>query len=139
MLKPEDPRDALRFERGSRRDPRVLGEAGFLATLPSRPCERDTRVSLDFIIDAVSLKLGLERTAVLSRSRQRQLALARAMVTWMATEQGVATLAEVGRKLHRDPSTLFVAVERYRVLRPELFDPVVGMAMTEAPPPAPVQ
>ena len=30
--------------------------------------------------------------------------------------------AEVARRLQRDPSTLFVAVERYRTLRPELFN-----------------
>jgi hypothetical protein len=34
----------------------------------------------------------------------------------------VATLAEVARRLERDPSTLFVGVERYRTLRPELFN-----------------
>jgi hypothetical protein len=34
----------------------------------------------------------------------------------------VATLAEVARRLERDPSTLFVGVERYRNLRPELFN-----------------
>src|SRR5262249_31995026 len=39
-----------------------------------------------------------------------------------ATERGIATLAEVARRLERDPSTLFVAVERYRALRPDLFN-----------------
>ena len=58
----------------------------------------------------------------MDRSRQRRLALARALITWYATERGVATLAEVARRLQRDPSTLFVAVERYRMLRPELFN-----------------
>jgi hypothetical protein len=44
------------------------------------------------------------------------------LITWYATERGVATLAEVARRLERDPSTLFVGVERYRNLRPELFN-----------------
>jgi chromosomal replication initiation ATPase DnaA len=78
--------------------------------------------SLDQVIDTVTCTLGLERSEVLSRSRQRRLALARALITWYATERGVATLAEVARRLQRDPSTLFVAVERYRTLRPELFN-----------------
>ena len=43
MSKPQDPRDAVRFERGSRRDPRVLGEAGFLSSLPTRPCVPENR------------------------------------------------------------------------------------------------
>jgi chromosomal replication initiation ATPase DnaA len=78
--------------------------------------------SLDQVIETVSSKLGLERTEVLSRSRQRRLALARALITWYATERGIATLAEVARRLERDPSTLFVAVERYRTLRADLFN-----------------
>jgi hypothetical protein len=132
MRKPIDPRDSLvKYERGSRRDPRVLGEAGFLASLPTRPCVPENRVSLDQVIDAISQKMGLEREAVMSKSRQRHLALARALVTWHAVEHGIATLAEVARKLHRDPSTLFVAVERYRVLRPELFDKV-ALSATQA-------
>ena len=53
---------------------------------------------------------------------ERGLRLTSALITWYATERGVATLAEVARRLHRDPSTLFVAVERYRTLRPELFN-----------------
>lgn len=131
MHKPPDPRDSVRFERGSRRDPRVLGEAGFLASLPTRPCVPENRGSLDQVIDAISQRMGLEREAVMSKSRQRTLALARALVTWHAIEHGIATLAEVARKLHRDPSTLFVAVERYRVLRPELFDKV-ALSATDA-------
>jgi hypothetical protein len=78
--------------------------------------------SLDQVIDTVSCTLGVERSEVLSRSRQRRLSLARALITWYATERGVATLAEVARRLERDPSTLFVGVERYRNLRPELFN-----------------
>ena len=78
--------------------------------------------SLDQVIDTVSCTLGVERSEVLSRSRQRRLSLARALITWYATERGVATLAEVARRLERDPSTLFVGVERYRTLRPELFN-----------------
>jgi REP element-mobilizing transposase RayT len=137
MSKPQDPRDAVRFERGSRPDPRVLAPPGFLASLPARPCTPENRASLDQVIDAVVSRMGLERDAVLSKSRQRQLALARALVTWHSIERGIATLAEVARKLHRDPSTLFVAVERYRVLRPELFD-IVALSTPADPPAAPV-
>ncbi len=42
-------------------------------------------------------------------------------MTWHATRNGVATLTEVARRLDRDPSTLFVAMERYRIDRPDLF------------------
>ncbi len=103
-------------------DPRVLGNREFMQVVPrSQRTYRSTH-SLDQVIDTVSSKLGLERTEVLSRSRQRRLALARALITWYATERGIATLAETARRLERDPSTLFVAVERYRTLRPDLFN-----------------
>jgi DnaA-like protein len=78
--------------------------------------------SLNQVIDTVCDTLGLERNEVLSRSRHRRLSLARALITWYATERGIATLAEVGRRLDRDPSMLFVGMERYRMLRPELFN-----------------
>ena len=93
-----------------------------MAAIPRNMRVYRSTYSLDQVIDTVTCTLGLERSEVLSRSRQRRLALARALITWYATERGVATLAEVARRLQRDPSTLFVAVERYRTLRPELFN-----------------
>ena len=122
MLETPPAEEGECFMRGSREDPRVLGDRQFLSTVP-----RDQRVyrsnfSIDQIIDTVSHTLGVERSEILSRSRQRKLALARALVAWYAVERGIATLAEVARRLQRDPSTLFVGVERYRALRPDLFD-----------------
>jgi putative transposase len=114
--------DGAYFERGSEDDPRVLGDTQFMAAIPRHMRVYRTTYSLEQVIDSVSCTLGVERSEVLSRSRQRRLALARALITWYATERGVATLAEVARRLQRDPSTLFVGVERYRTLRPELFN-----------------
>ncbi|MBX5460120.1 MAG: transposase [Steroidobacteraceae bacterium] len=110
------------LEKGCQDDPRVLGDRAFLQVVPRHQRLYRSSHSLDEVIDTVSSTLGLERSDVLSRSRQRRLALARALITWYATERGIATLAEVARRLERDPSTLFVAVERYRVLRPDLFN-----------------
>jgi hypothetical protein len=122
MGEASDSADSDLFEKGCTDDPRVLGNREFMQVVPrSQRTYRSTH-SLDQVIDTVSSKLGLERTEVLSRSRQRRLALARALITWYATERGIATLAEVARRLERDPSTLFVAVERYRMLRPDLFN-----------------
>ena len=63
-------------------------------------------------------RAGRSRTPRRTRVGPLQITVA----SWYATERGVATLAEVARRLQRDPSTLFVAVERYRTLRPELFN-----------------
>jgi hypothetical protein len=114
--------ESASFEHGGTDDPRVLGDREFMAAIPRNMRVYRSTYSLDQVIDTVTCTLGLERSEVLSRSRQRRLALARALITWYATERGVATLAEVARRLQRDPSTLFVAVERYRTLRPELFN-----------------
>jgi hypothetical protein len=114
--------EGAHFERGSDDDPRVLGDRQFMADIPRHMRVYRSSYSLDQVIDTVSCTLGVERSEVLSRSRQRRLSLARALITWYATERGVATLAEVARRLERDPSTLFVGVERYRTLRPELFN-----------------
>lgn len=122
MSEASEGNDADLFDKGCQDDPRVLGDRAFMQVVPRAQRTYRSTHSLDQVIETVSSKLGLERSDVLSRSRQRRLALARALITWYATERGIATLAEVARRLERDPSTLFVAVERYRTLRPDLFN-----------------
>jgi REP-associated tyrosine transposase len=122
MFEAPAPDEGAHFEKGCDEDPRVLGDRQFMADIPRHMRVYRSSYSLDQVIDTVSCTLGVERSEVLSRSRQRRLSLARALITWYATERGVATLAEVARRLERDPSTLFVGVERYRTLRPELFN-----------------
>jgi len=80
-----------------------------------------TTLTLDQIIDLVCMKLGVERKDLMSKSRKRELVLARSLIGWYATERGVATLCEVARRLRRDPSTLSSGIERYRKLLPALF------------------
>jgi putative transposase len=137
MFEAPDPGEGAHFERGCDEDPRVLGDRQFMADIPRHMRVYRSSYSLDQVIDTVSCTLGVERSEVLSRSRQRRLSLARALITWYATERGVATLAEVARRLERDPSTLFVGVERYRTLRPELFNltalPDTGPLLRQAP------
>lgn len=121
MSEAREAEDIDRFERSSPREPRVLGDEHFLSTLAlsSRPKRRIG--SIDQLIDGVARLLEVPRTELLSASRRRRLSLARALVTWHATRSGIATLTEVARRLDRDPSTLSVAMERYRVERPDLF------------------
>jgi len=121
MKTPPDPDDAMLFERGAKWDSRVLVTKSDLAILLARPYVPENRGTMDQVIDEISLKMGLEREAVMSKSRHRKLALARALVAWHSIERNIGTLADVARKLHRDPSTLFVGMKRYRELRPELF------------------
>jgi putative transposase len=113
--------DVSLFERCGSSDLRVIGTPEFLQSLPRHSRVYRTKTSLDQIIQTVTSTLGVERDHVLSNSRQREFTLARALIAWYATERGVATLSEVARQLRRDPSTLSMAVSRYRARRPELF------------------
>ncbi len=121
MTEADEAQDIERFERSSPREPRVLGDERFLSclALKSRPKRRIG--SIDQLIDGVAALLDVARSEMLSPSRRRRLSLARALATWHATRSGIATLTEVARRLDRDPSTLSVAMERYRVKRPDLF------------------
>jgi REP element-mobilizing transposase RayT len=133
MKMPPDPDDASCFEHGSKWEPRARCGKLFLANALARPGVPENRGTIDQIIDEISLKMGLERQAVTSKSRHRKLALARALVAWHSIDRNIGTLAEVSRKLHRDPSTLSVAISRYRKLRPELFDNVAPESLQGGP------
>lgn len=100
---------------------RVIGGSEFVATLPRHARKYRSKISLDQIVHTVSQALGVDREHVLSSSRRRDLALARALIAWFAIERRVATLTEVARLLKRDPSTLSVAISRYSVSRQDLF------------------
>lgn len=117
---PSDEECAL-FERGSNHDARIVASPQFLASLPRHLRVYRSKLTLEQIIQTVTCRLGVDREHVLSNSRQREVTLARALIAWYATERRVATLSEVARYLRRDPSTLSVAVSRYRLCRPELF------------------
>lgn len=99
----------------------VLGGEQFRAGLPHIARTHRPTLTLEQIIQDVCILLGVDRTALLSQSRRRDLALARAVIAWHATERRVARLSEVARRLCRHPSTLSVAVHRYRASHAELF------------------
>ena len=107
---------------GEARATRVLGTPEFVRSLPRDLGMYRTTTTLDQVIDSVVLTLGADRSAVLSRSRRRDLTLARAMIAWHAVERRVANLSTVARRLDRDPSSLSVATARYSEKRPELFE-----------------
>jgi REP-associated tyrosine transposase len=110
------------FERGGDIDRRVIGDATFLATLPRQARTYRPSATLEQVIETVACRLGVDSNEVLSGSRRREVTLARALIAWYAGERRVAPLAEVARRLRRDPSTLSVGISRYRRCRRELFD-----------------
>lgn len=121
MTEADEAEDVERFERISLREPRVLGDEQFLSSIALKARPKRRMGSLDQLIDGVARLLEIPRAELLSSSRHRHLSLGRALVTWHATSTGIATLAEVARRLDRDPSTLSVGMDRYKVERPDLF------------------
>lgn len=121
MASAPKPSDVAQFQRVGSNDLRVMGSEEFMASLPRHSRPYRSKTSLEQIIQTVTSRMAVERDLVLSNSRQREFTLVRALIAWYATERGVATLSEVARYLRRDPSTLSMAISRYRVRRPELF------------------
>lgn len=105
----------------SRQLSRILGGREFLATLPRSLRQHTTSLSLDDVVAQVSVLLGISRERILSRSQQRDVVLARALVGWYSMERRIATLQAVARYFRRAPSTLSVGIYRYRCARPDLF------------------
>jgi REP element-mobilizing transposase RayT len=117
----DEPEMARQFEHGRKDEPRAIGDDAFMAAVIGKAAPVRPEMMLDEVIACVARHQGVALRSVLSRSRKRQYVLVRALITWKATQNGVATLTEVAARLGRDPSTLWTAMERYRTSRPELF------------------
>lgn len=117
----DDPVVAQMFENGHRDEHRAAGDDVFIASISERVEQPREEGGLDEIVTSVVREQGVSMDSVFSPSRRRRLVLVRAVIAWRATRGGVATLAEVGAHLGRDPSTLWTAMDRYQRIRPELF------------------
>jgi putative transposase len=100
---------------------RAIGDDTFLVALADRRDPGRAEDLLDQIIARTTRAHGVSLASILSRSRRRRHVLVRAVVAWEATQSGAATLKDVAMRFGRDPSTLWSAIERYRVEHPELF------------------
>jgi chromosomal replication initiation ATPase DnaA len=76
---------------------------------------------MEQVIEAVARKMCIDRQKLFSASRERRLALTRALIAWHVTQNHIATLTEVSRRLGRDPSSVYTAYMRYQMARPQLF------------------
>lgn len=120
MSEPPTPEMISLLERGAPKTPGILGGPE-LAEVAGRRVKRSSRMTPDQIIHYVCCLLDVSRDDVLSRSRLRRLALARAVIAWHTTVRGIATLAEISRHLGRVSSTLSKTITSYRRRQPELF------------------
>lgn len=87
------------------------GEAGEVAQ-----GESSAQTAPRMIADAVEAKLSRE---TLDRSR---IWLARALIAWVVTRDGVATVATAAARLGVDATSLEHSMRKYRELEPDLFE-----------------
>ncbi|MFQ6004697.1 MAG: transposase [Woeseia sp.] len=86
---------------------KMLEKFGDCNDRPSPPC------SLEDIIDSVCAKYDTEPASISGPSRQRRLVRIRAEIACEAVAKGAATLAEIGRRLHRSDVAIGKLVRRY--------------------------
>lgn len=63
------------------------------------------------IVDAVADAIGLQPRHIYGMGRKRQLAEARQLVMYLASQAGVSA-SDIGRALHRDHSTVLHGIKR---------------------------
>lgn len=99
-----------------------LGIIGEPTDIPERASPLGThRFTVEAIINAVLQLVDIERDDLFSSSRRQEVVLARAAIAWHVTERELATLSDIAARFGRDPSTLSVAIRRYRTKRKDLF------------------
>lgn len=115
LTKAEARRHAKLFERLSSRVPQIAGEQPDIddSMVVAQQCPRPP--SVQQIEDAVS-------TILLRESKSTERVLAAALTTWYATRAGAATLAQMGRWFHREPTTLRADIESHRRANAPLFE-----------------
>ena len=94
----------------------------FLAWLKMRSEQRARPVSLEELIQAVGKWFQIDPVAIESSAASPLLSLARALITWTAMQNRIASLSELARRLGRGRSTLHEVRESYRERVPELFN-----------------
>jgi putative transposase len=114
------------FERGIPDTPGVVGDEQFLLrrsiTGIVRAPPPHPRL-IEKLIAQIAERQALSVEEICSRSRRRELVVARAQIVWFAMRLNLGTLTNVSRHLNHSPSAMTRAVARYKHTRPELFSP----------------
>lgn len=121
MAQPPTPEVTRAFRQAREDGSRSLASPGFLARLPRSVRTPRSALSFEQLVHQIAVIVDVDHLAIFSRSSQQALVLARALIAWHATERGIASLSEVGRRLRRHPSTLSSAIAHHRNRRPDLF------------------
>ena len=113
---------------GSRLDRRIAGSSAFVREARRRAARPPPAVSRDAIVSWAARRLSIDASQITAASRHARSVEGRALVAWLATCSGTATLTEVARWFDCDPSTLHRALDRYASAHPTVFS---GPAVAE--------
>ena len=97
---------------GGKEDLRVLGSDTFIEKCLAGSGGRHLRLTVKDITSAVCLAYNLDESTLKTKSQQRTISEARAMVGLLAHESGCVTLSDVGRYVNRDVGSISSAVRR---------------------------
>jgi len=92
----------------------VMGNDAFLARVAPDPRNLKTTRTLDELLEECTQRFGLGQAELASPGRNRQLSAARAWLSAEAVANGVATIAEVARKLDRTQTAVRRLMLRHR-------------------------
>jgi len=96
-------------------DARVLGEDLFLHQVMTQADEpAPVNISLDVLLLFVAKSFAIENEDITSPCRKRSFSEARGVAAWLVSDLGLCTLAELGRRMSRDPSALSLSVKKTR-------------------------
>ncbi|MGH8229278.1 MAG: transposase [Steroidobacteraceae bacterium] len=107
--------------RGSSLDRRVAGSTAFVRQVKQAASRAPTPLDRESIIAWTAARLAIAPESITGRSRSAPCVRGRALVAWLATCSGAATLSEVARWLRCEPSTLSRAIAHHAAENPELF------------------
>jgi|GEM_PF-4510717 len=108
--------------RGSPYDHRIAGGPLFVREIQQRSLAAPRAAHVDAIIAWVSRRLHIEVDRIVREVRSRDAVEARALVAWLATCAGSASLPTLAKRLSCSPTSLHRAIRNYLRIRPTLFN-----------------
>jgi putative transposase len=104
------------YHKGTEIDSRILGDDDFIdRVLDRKPRRLRPRANLEKIVLEICRHFHLEEKDFFVKGKDHKLSEARGMAAWLVLELGVGTLAELGRRVGRDVTTLSAGVKRLQI------------------------
>jgi len=96
-------------------DSRILGEDVFLQQVISQVEDiAPMKISIDILLISVAQAFGIEVAEISGPSRNRCYTEARGVAAWLVQEMGHHPLADLARRMNRDPSALSLHAKKIR-------------------------